>query len=279
MSPRQHTGGPKSRPNASRSPSDSALIIFAKAPIPGQVKTRLCPPLTPDEAASLHGSVVLDMLERSRNASALDRFVACAPSPDHVFFKILEERHGVRLIAQTGDDLGDRMARAFADVFALGYRQVLVIGTDLPTLPGSVFGEAVTVLAAHDVVLGPALDGGYYLIGLRKPSPGLFAGIPWSTDRVLPLTQQKAAALGLSIALLPVRRDIDTVDDLMAVIEETGAGHEARGTRPSRTDPRTSHFEPGTLSPRTAGVLGLLANRLRTHTQRTSKAMNAAALP
>src|SRR5574341_718963 len=136
MSPRQHTGGPNRKPNASRSPSDSALIIFAKAPIPGQGKTRLCPPLTPDEAASLHGSVVLDMLERSRNAAALDRFVACAPSSDHVFFKILEERHGVRLIAQMGDDLGARMARALADVFALGYRQVLVVGTDLPTLPG-----------------------------------------------------------------------------------------------------------------------------------------------
>lgn len=302
MSPRQHTGGPNRKPNVSRSPSDSALIIFAKAPIPGQVKTRLCPPLTPDEAASLHGSVVLDMLERSRTTAALDRFVACAPSSDHVFFKILEERHGVRLITQMGDDLGTRMARAFADVLALGYRQVLVIGTDLPTLPGSVFGEAVTLLAAHDVVLGPALDGGYYLIGLRKPSPELFAGIPWSTDRVLPLTQQKAAALGLHTALLPVRRDIDTIDDLMAIIEETGAGHEAqgkslvRGTRYEarvnatgglpRTsnpepgtegpEPRTLNLEPGMLSPRTAGVLRLLASRLRIHTQRTSKTMKTA---
>lgn len=283
MSPRQHTGGPNRKPNASRSPSDSALIIFAKAPIPGQVKTRLCPPLTPDEAASLHGSVVLDMLERSRGTASMDRFVACAPSSDHVFFKILEERHGVRLIAQMGDDLGARMARAFADVFALGYRQVLVVGTDLPTLPGSAFGEAVTLLAAHDVVLGPALDGGYYLIGLGKPSPELFAGIPWSTDRVLPLTQQKAAALGLHTALLPVRRDIDTIDDLMAVIEETGGGHEARGiseVRRSKFDvggQKEPNLEPGMLSPRTAGVLRLLADRLRSHTQDIPKARTVAA--
>jgi len=264
MGPRQYIGGPNRRPDASRSPSDSALIIFAKAPIPGQVKTRLCPPLTPDEAASLHGSVVLDMLERSRGAASMDRFVACAPSSDHVFFRILEERHGVRLLTQVGDDLGARMARAMADAFTLGYQRVLVIGTDLPTLPGSAFGDAVTLLTAHDLVLGPAVDGGYYLIGLRKPAPGLFAGIPWSTDRVLPMTQQKAAALGLSTALLPVRRDIDTLDDLRAVIEEAGLQ--------SRT-PQANM----SLSPRTAGVLRLLADRLRSHAQRIPKAGKAAA--
>jgi rSAM/selenodomain-associated transferase 1 len=235
--------------------------MFAKAPVPGQVKTRLCPPLTPDEAASLHGSIVLDMLERSRGA-AMDRFVACAPSPDHVFFKILEERHGVRLLAQTGDDLGARMTRAMADVFALGYRKVLVIGTDLPTLPASAFGEAAKLLASHDLVLGPAFDGGYYLIGLGKPAPGLFAGIPWSTDQVLPLTQRHAAAAGLATALLPVRRDIDTVEDLAALIEETGVA----GAKP-RTD---------TLSPRTAGVLRLLRDRLRTHAGRNQEARRAA---
>lgn len=262
MSPRQQTDSARSGPAASRQRSDSALIIFAKAPIPGHVKTRLCPPLTPDEAASLHGSLVLDMLERSRGIASMDRFVACAPSSEHVFFKILEERHGVRLITQTGDDLGARMTRAFADIFALGYRQVLAIGTDLPTLPGSSLGDAVKLLAAHDLVLGPALDGGYYLIGLRKPEPELFAGIPWSTDRVLPLTQQKAAALGLRTALLPVRRDIDTPDDLRAVIEEAGLR--------SRT-PQANK----SLSPRTAGVLRLLADRLG-NPRHTQEAGNAA---
>ena len=290
MSPRQQTGGPLRRPDAARAPSASALIIFAKAPIPGQVKTRLCPPLTPDEAASLHGSIVLDMLERSRGTASTDRFVACAPSSDHVFFKILEERHGVRLLPQVGDDLGARMAHACAGVLALGYRQVLVIGTDLPTLPGSAFGEAITLLATHDLVLGPAFDGGYYLIGLRKPAPELFAGIPWSTDRVLALTQQKAAALGLRTALLPVRRDVDTIDDLVALIEESGLqprvggvsevrGSKFDGAGGKGSDPelRTSNLEPGILSPRTAGVLRLLATRVRTHTQRTPEARKAAA--
>jgi hypothetical protein len=204
----------------------------------------------------------------------LDRFVACAPSADHVFFKILEERHGVRLLTQTGDDLGARMARAMDDVFSLGYQKVLIIGTDLPTLPGPAFSEAAALLATHDLVLGPACDGGYYLIGLRKPAPELFAGIPWSTDKVLPLTQQKAVALGLRAALLPVRRDIDTIEDLSALIDE--AGLEAMGSRKEgashRPSPIASH-----LSPRTAGVLRLLASRLQIQTQRAPQQARRAA--
>ncbi len=264
MAPRQPNHSARARPGASRSPSESALIIFAKAPIPGQVKTRLCPPLTPDEAASLHGSVVLDMLERSRGAASMDRFLACAPSSDHVFFKILEERHGIRLVTQIGDDLGARMARAMADAFTSGYRNVLVIGTDLPTLPGSTFAEAVKLLAVHDLVLGPTVDGGYYLIGLRKPAPELFTGIPWSTNRVLSLTREQAAARGLHTALLPVRRDVDTVEDLAALIEETGVARTTSGGN--------------ALSPRTAAVLRLLANRLLPDTG-ASKARKTAAPP
>lgn len=140
-------------------------MIFAKAPIPGQVKTRLCPPLTPDEAATLHGSFVLDMLERTKLAVAklqlpFHRYLACAPSSELVFFKIMEERQGVRLLNQGEADLGHRMHRTFADLFAKGYTQVIIVGTDVPTLPLSVYQEALTLLGKSDVVLGPALDGG-----------------------------------------------------------------------------------------------------------------------
>src|SRR6185436_20320798 len=120
----------KSRPSlfarpASPPPSDAprrtphaALVIFAKAPIPGQVKTRLCPPLTPDEAATMHGSFVLDTLERTRAAVSkfrlsVDRYLACAPSSTLAFFKIMEERHAVRLLDQEGDELDARMNRVF----------------------------------------------------------------------------------------------------------------------------------------------------------------------
>ena len=106
------------KPDNSRLTSHAALVIFAKAPIPGEVKTRLCPPLTPDEAATLHGSFVLDMLERTKLAVAtlqlpFHRYLACAPSSDLVFFKIMEERQGVRLLDQVGEDLGQRMHRIF----------------------------------------------------------------------------------------------------------------------------------------------------------------------
>ncbi len=272
--------------------ASSALIIFAKAPIPGQVKTRLCPPLTPDEAASFHGSLVLDALERSRDAAkraraksgrlCLDRFVACAPSARHVFFKIIEERHGVQLLDQIGDDLGARMDQACNAIFARGYQRVLVVGTDLPTLPASFYAQALSLLSDHDLVLGPALDGGYYLIGLRRPMPDLFVEISWSTDQVFALTLKKAEALGLKIGLLPAWRDVDTIDDLLALIEEAGLGpgREARGARPaargrsgtSNPEPRTPNMTPSpsplapSLSKRTAGVLRLLASRLHAHT-------------
>lgn len=240
--------------------TDAALIIFGKAPIPGQVKTRLCPPLTQDEAATLQGSLVLDMIEKTRGL--FDRFLACAPSCEHVFFKILQERQGVRLIDQVGENLGQRMNQAFTEIFALGYQRVLLAGTDVPTLPASSFGQAFSVLSDHDLVLGPSLDGGYYLVGLKKPAPGLFTDMPWSTDQVCALTRKKAEALGLKTGLLPTRRDLDTADDLLAIIRE--AGFEARDTRQKakgtadRLAPRAS-----SLSTRTAGVIQMLANRLK----------------
>ncbi|MGH7207274.1 MAG: TIGR04282 family arsenosugar biosynthesis glycosyltransferase [Nitrospiraceae bacterium] len=250
-------------PHASRLTPHAALIIFAKAPIPGQVKTRLCPPLTLDEAASLHGSFVLDALERSQEAGrhgavTVDRFLACAPPADHVFFKIMEERQRVRLLHQTGDDLGARMDHAFKEVFALGYQCAILVGTDMPSLPASCYGQAVKLLSDHDLVLGPSLDGGYYLIGLKRPTPDLFIGIPWSTDQVFSLTRTKAEVLGLKSALLPTCRDVDTIDDLLALIEENEL--ETTNKRRGRSPLASS------LSLRTAGALRLLASRLKSRT-------------
>jgi rSAM/selenodomain-associated transferase 1 len=233
----------------------AALIIFAKAPIPGQVKTRLCPPLTPDEAATLQGSFVLDTLERTKAATAayklpLDRYLACAPSCTHVFFKILEERHGVRLLNQEGVDLGARMDHAFSTVFAMGYRRALLVGTDVPSLPLEHYRQALEQLERHELVLNPALDGGYVLIGLKRPAPELFRDIPWSTDRVCALTQARAAELHLSTALLPPWRDVDTLEDLQALIDACAL--DAR-------QPKKNQI----FSTRTAGALQLIAKRLR----------------
>jgi rSAM/selenodomain-associated transferase 1 len=233
----------------------TALVIFANAPIPGQVKTRLCPPLTPDEAATLHGSFVLDILERTKAAATklqlpLDRYLACAPSATHVFFKIMEERQGVKLMDQIGGDLGTRMNQASNTLLARGYRQVLLIGTDVPTLPFDHLKQALVSLENHDLVLGPTCDGGYYLIGLKRTAPELFTDIPWSTDQVLRLTQENAARIGLKVSLIQPWRDIDTLADLEALIEACAA---------KTKDPKHDRM----FSSRTAGVLDTLAKRLR----------------
>lgn len=244
------------KPQTSR--PDFALVIFAKAPIAGQVKTRLCPPLTPDEAATLHGSFVLDTLERTKAALSTYRLpavrlLACAPSSAHVFFRIMAERHGVLLLDQQGRDLGERMHRAFADCFARGFTKVVLVGTDVPSLPLTHYQQAFGVLDTHDLVLGPAQDGGYYLVGLTRPAAELFNDVPWSSDRVLAATQDRADQAGLRTALLPVWRDIDTIDDLQALIQESA--NEAGGPRSDRN-----------VSMRTAGALALIDKRLRTRT-------------
>lgn len=249
---------PSGTPLGRNSTRATALVIFAKAPVPGQVKTRLCPPLTPDEAATLHGSFVLDTLERTKTAVGklkldMDRYLACAPSSDHVFFKIMEERQGVKLIDQVGDDLGRRMNHAVETMFSRGYRRTIMIGTDVPTVPLEYLRQALTLLESYDLTIGPALDGGYYLIGMNKPIPELFMDIPWSTDQVLRLTQEKAARLGLKTALLERWRDVDTSDDLEALIDACNA--ETKKPKNERV-----------VSTRTAGVLQALAKRLRSRT-------------
>jgi rSAM/selenodomain-associated transferase 1 len=227
-------------------PQAAALIILAKAPIPGQVKTRLCPPLAPDEAATLHGTMVLDTLERSRNLLGFDRFLACAPSKQHPFFKAVGARQDVHLLEQVQGDLGRRMHQAFSSVFDLGYRSAVAVGTDLPTVHADMFRQALKGLADHDVVLGPSVDGGYYLIGLNNPALELFSDIPWSTDQVFTSTRQKAQHLNLSVQLLTEQRDLDTLTDLQFFIKETqGPGKKL-------------------ISSRTAQVLKTLANRLGT---------------
>lgn len=202
-------------------PATSAIIVFAKAPVAGQVKTRLSPPLTPDEAASLHGSLVLDILERCQSLRHYDRILAGTPSPHHPFFRAMEARFKIPVWDQIGDDLGTRMSAAFKQALGSPYRSVVVIGTDIPGINGSLLTTAIDSLQEHDVVLGPTMDGGYYLIGLRTFVPDLFENIPWSTEQVYALTEQKVKMLGLSLNILPKLRDLDTVEDLHMCIRDS----------------------------------------------------------
>jgi rSAM/selenodomain-associated transferase 1 len=119
-------------------------------------------------------------------------------------------------MAQSGHDLGARMADAFARAFARGARRVAIVGTDVPGVSRATVREALSALEVADVVMGPADDGGYYLIGLRAPWPGLFAGIEWSTPSVREQTLARAAAAGLSVRELARLRDVDTLEDVRA---------------------------------------------------------------
>jgi uncharacterized protein len=152
---------------------------------------------------------------------------------------------------QVGEDLGQRMHHTCASLFAKGYERVLLVGTDVPTLPLSVYQDALTLLDKSDVVLGPALDGGYYLIGLTKPAEQLFTQVPWSTDQVLAVTQQNAKTLGLSVSLTTAWRDVDTIVDLHALITEC---------QEDNKKPKQDR----SFSIRTAGAIQLLATRLKT---------------
>jgi len=221
----------------------TALIIFAKAPIPGDVKTRLCPPLDPDEAASLHGTLVLDAIERTKGLQGITLYVAGTPDLAHPFFKVMEGRYGARLLPQSGPDLGSRMRQVMQDAFDQGAQEVLLTGTDFPALPRAHLIEALKLIKSHDVVLGPTADGGYYLIGLRKMIPALFEGIAWSTGGVFAETKKKIEAAWLSLGLLPECRDLDTLDDLKAFIGLIGKDR--------------------AMTKRTEGALRLIATRLK----------------
>ncbi|MFZ2087434.1 MAG: TIGR04282 family arsenosugar biosynthesis glycosyltransferase [Desulfobaccales bacterium] len=196
------------------------LIIFAKEPTPGQVKTRLCPPLSHEAAARLYGQFLEDVLGEMARLTEMAIALAYTPELARPFFQKVAIP-GTHLVAQTGDDLGERLRQAFAWGFAQGAAAVMIRNSDSPDLPASVVMEAKEVLrrGQTQVVLGPCPDGGYYLVGLKSPQPELFQGITWSGPTVLVDTLARAHGLGLTVHLLPPWRDIDTVEDLRALVE------------------------------------------------------------
>jgi rSAM/selenodomain-associated transferase 1 len=189
------------------------LIIFTKAPRPYQVKTRLVPPLSPDQACQLARAFLDDLLTTSRGLRGIRRVLA-ATEPDDAWLRDMASREGIPMIAQTGEDLGRRMEAAIHSELKRGRRGICVIGADSPTLPLSVISEAFQKLERVDVVLGPATDGGYYLIGANREIPELWPNMPWGTPSVLPLTLRRLAQSPRSFALLPFWYDVDDINGL-----------------------------------------------------------------
>jgi hypothetical protein len=190
------------------------LLVFTRYPEPGKTKTRLIPLLGEQGASDLHSHLTvatIDQIEPLAN-SQWSLEICFTGGSQKLMQDWLGDRFNYR--EQRGDGLGDRMKLAFTDAFAAGVSQVAIIGTDCPDLTASIITEAFTALGDRDLVLGPAEDGGYYLIGLKQVWVELFTGIAWGTDTVLAQTLAIAEKLALRTYLLPVLQDIDRPEDL-----------------------------------------------------------------
>ena len=190
----------------------ASLVVLAKRPVAGRVKTRLCPPLTSEEAAALAQAALADTLIAVLQAPVARRVAVLDGEPGPWLPR------GIELIMQRGDGLAERIASAFSDVGG----PALLIGSDTPQVSPTLLGAAARALLSTgvDAVLGPAVDGGWWIAGLRRPTPAAFCGVAMSTDTTGSEQLARFGALGLSVATLPMLRDVDRINDARAVAIE-----------------------------------------------------------
>ena len=220
-----------------------AIGVMAKAPQPGRAKTRLCPPLQPGQAAELSAVFLRDITENialASHAAPIDGCVAYAPAGDEGWFAgHLAE--GTALVLADGSPpmphdvqgFGRCLLHAAQALFAMGFGAVCLVNSDSPTLPTTVLIQAARALLApgERIVLGPAEDGGYYLLGMQRPYAHLFAGIAWSTDGVAAATHTRAVALGLDVVTLPAWYDVDDAASLDRLLADADHGYAASATK------------------------------------------------
>lgn len=200
----------------------AALIIFQKNAILGKVKTRLGASLGDQKALEIY-NLLTSYTHDQVKSLMVDKFLFYSDFiPEHPKGDFL----GYQFEIQSGNTLGDRMSNAFAFLFAKGYQNVVIIGTDCPYLKSEDLQRAFLNLSQADIVVGPAKDGGYYLIGMSKFYPELFKDIPWSTSEVLDKTLERANALNLDYEFLKVLSDIDTLQDWENFTNGTKITHE-----------------------------------------------------
>lgn len=205
-------------------PGICALAVMTKAPQAGRVKTRLVPPLTPEEAAELNKCFLRDTATAISHSAGAE--IACGVAvytpvgAESAYNDILPA--DFRLLSQRGDKFGERLYFATEDLFKCGFDSVCLIDSDSPTVPAQNFAKAVELLSKSEdrVVLGPSDDGGYYLIGMKKPHRQLFEQIDWSTERVLKQTIERATEMELEIELLPTGYDVDDGASLSRLCNE-----------------------------------------------------------
>ena len=229
-----------------------AVAIMAKASVAGTVKTRLVPPLSHKEAAELNSSCLADVAANIMAAAAqapIQGFVAYDPVGSERFFQDLLPA-GFKLLPPKEPTLGRSLLHAARDLLATGYASVCLVNADSPTLPTDLLVRAVCSLAAPGdrVVLGPAADGGYYLIGLKRLHQRLFEAIDWSTERVYRQTIMRADEIGLPVASLSEWYDVDDASTFALLVQELLAGSEA-----------AKIYRGGYAAPKTAALLAKLA--------------------
>lgn len=192
-----------------------ALVVMAKAPVPGTVKTRLVPPLTYEQAAELYRALLLDQLRHLRTIDSVERYLAYAPADVEA---MMREFGGAdyRYMPQRGAELGERMKNVFDDLWQRGHKRIALVGSDLPALPTQIICQAFERIAGDErrVVLGPSQDGGYYLVGMNQATPEIFENMIWSHDQVLAQTTARLNALNVSFTMLPIWYDLDSMEDL-----------------------------------------------------------------
>ncbi|HET9985358.1 MAG TPA: TIGR04282 family arsenosugar biosynthesis glycosyltransferase [Longimicrobiales bacterium] len=198
------------------------LLVFARRPVAGRVKTRLTPPLAPDDAAQLYEACLHDVVATAARERARIEIWYDGGAEAEAYFA--REFPLLARAPQAPGSLGERLEDALARSFADGAERVAVVGSDAPTLPLSSIAAAFDDLHEVDAVLGPAADGGYYLVGVRAAgwprAAALFRSIPWSTDEVLRASGERAAEAGLEIRLLPGWYDLDRAEDLVRARED-----------------------------------------------------------
>jgi uncharacterized protein len=199
------------------------LIIFAKEPVPGKVKTRLAADLGEGSAADLYAAMLEDVLDQVVSLEDIKPLVFWSLESDSV--PLLDRYPGLETFVQQGPDLGERMEAAFTEAFSMGAESCCIIGSDLPDLPLEHIRQAFDTLEQHqaDIVFGPAEDGGYYLVGMQRIVPGIFDGIQWSTGEVLASNCLRAADLGLKVGLIPLWYDIDLLADIRRLASTPGS--------------------------------------------------------
>jgi rSAM/selenodomain-associated transferase 1 len=197
------------------------LVAMAKKPEKGKVKTRLCPPLSQEQAMNLYRNFLIDKIEQISKVKNVLPVLAFTPGSAEKFFREIVSKN-FKLIPQNGLDLGERLTNVFKELFSDNFEQIVIIGSDSPTLPTSFIEKSFFLLNKRgiDVVLGPCYDGGYYLIGLKSFISSLFREISWSTSKVYDETIKRIEISDLRLATLPVWYDVDSMDDLKRLIKE-----------------------------------------------------------